>query len=314
MQTSRVQNPLCVAVLAGGDSTERAVSLRSGAAVAEALESAGHAVNVFDPAATELDQISWAEFDVAFIALHGGAGEDGRVQAALAILGVPFTGSDAESCRIAMSKVESKQRFRACGVLTPAAEIIQAHQTIQSTSSRAAQLGFPLIVKPDTQGSSLGVSVARSRGELAAALRDARAYDDICIVEPFIVGREFTVAVLEDRALPTIEIAAPGQLFSYEAKYASRETKYHFDFELPSRDRKQIERAALAAARALGTAGLARADLIMSERGEIYVLEVNTIPGMTARSLAPLAAARAGIEMPQLCDTIARLPLATVKV
>jgi D-alanine-D-alanine ligase len=314
MPTSHLPSPLRIAVLAGGSSAEREVSLRSGAAVAEALEVAGHAVNVFDPVTIALDQISWAEFDLAFIALHGGAGEDGRVQAELASLGVPFTGSDAEACRLAMSKVESKSRFRQCGVPTPSDVTIAAHQAIELASERAARLGFPLIVKPNAEGSSVGVSLARSRDELATALLSARAYDDTCIIEPFIVGREFTVAVLEDRALPTIEIVAPGQLFSYEAKYASSETKYCFDFELPSRERIEIERVALAATRALGTAGLARVDLMASKRGEIYVLEVNTIPGMTARSLAPLAASQAGLSMPELCDTIVRLPLAAIGV
>jgi len=314
MPTSHVLSPLRIAVLAGGRSAEREVSLRSGAAVAEALELAGHTVRVFDPATIALHQISWAKFDLAFIALHGGAGEDGRVQTELASLGVPFTGSDAEPCRLAMSKVDSKARFRQCGVRTPAAVTIPGHQSIEYASERAARLGFPLIVKPNAEGSSVGVSLARSRDELATALLGARAYDDTSIVEPFIVGREFTVAVLEDRALPTIEIVAPGQLFSYEAKYASSETKYCFDFELPSRDRNDIERVALAATRALGTAGLARVDLMMSKRGEIYVLEVNTIPGMTARSLAPLAASRAGLGMPGLCDTIARLALAAIGV
>lgn len=314
MPTSHVPSQLRIAVLAGGSSAEREVSLRSGAAVAEALELACHAASVFDPATIVLDQICWAQFDLAFIALHGGAGEDGRVQAELASLSVPFTGSDAESCRLAMSKVESKARFRQCGVPTPAAVTIPAGQSVEYASERAARLGFPVIVKPNAEGSSVGVSVARSRDELATALLGARAYDDTCIIEPFIVGREFTVAVLEDCALPTIEIVAPGQLFSYEAKYASSETKYCFDFELPSRERKEIERVALAATRALGTAGLVRVDLMLSKRGEIYVLEVNAIPGMTARSLAPLAASRAGLSMPELCDTLARLALAAIEV
>jgi D-alanine-D-alanine ligase len=302
-------SPLRVAVLAGGDSAERAVSQRSGLGVVAALEAGGHQAKLIDPAARPLDEVDWQEYDACFLALHGGAGEDGRVQAELARLNVPYTGSGPEACRLAMSKKASKQRFISAGVPTPPFVSITADDELAVVARRVAALGYPLVVKPDDQGSSVGVAIAAESAELPQALAEARTYGGACLAEPFVQGREFTVAMLDDRPLPLIEIVTPEQVFSYDAKYHSSLTEYRFDFQLSSELRTRIERAATGAALALGTHGLSRVDLMLGHDSAVWVLEVNTIPGMTVRSLAPLAAARAGIDMPELCALLVRRSL-----
>jgi D-alanine-D-alanine ligase len=317
MMLERNTSKLRVAVLAGGNSAERAVSQRSGLGVVAALEAGGHSAVLVDPANyASLAAIDWSEFDACFIALHGGAGEDGRVQAELTKLGVPYTGCGPEVCRLAMSKLASKQRFVAEGVPTPPYVWIAAEDSLASVARRASALGYPLILKPDDQGSSVGVAIARESGELAQALAEARTFGGGCLAEPFIRGREFTVAMLDDRPLPLIEIVTPEQVFSYDAKYHSSLTEYRFDFHLADEVRERIVSAAVAAAGALGAQGLTRVDVMLgsvSPDGAMlgtddqpWVLELNAIPGMTVRSLAPLAAARAGIDMTELCDLLVR--------
>lgn len=303
-----------IAVLAGGDSAERAVSLRSGAAVAAALVSAGHHLSLIDPAECPLHSVDWSGFDACFIALHGGAGEDGRVQQELQNLGVPYTGSGPQACRLAMSKSASKERFLECGVPTPPYVLVEADDPDAEIAECASPLGYPLIVKPNSQGSSIGVSVAEQPDDLARAIAISRRDDPTCIAESFVRGREFTVAVLEDRALPTIEIVTPERVFSFEAKYASSLTQYRFDFDLEDGPREAIVQAAVAATRCLGTTGLVRVDLMLGHDGRVWVLEVNTIPGMTVRSLAPRAASRAGLGMAALCEQLIHQCLATSEV
>ena len=302
---------LRVAVLAGGNSAERAVSLRSGLGVEAALQEAGHEADLLDPAEQPLESISWSDYDACFIALHGGPGEDGRVQAELARLAVPYTGSGPEACQLAMSKLASKQRFIACGVPTPPFVAIKADAPLARVARSANALGYPVVLKPDDQGSSVGVALARESAELAQALAEARTYGGDCLAEPFVAGREFTVAMLDDKPLPLVEIVSPEQFFSYDAKYHNSLTEYRFDFSLADELREQIEQAAVGAVRAIGTQGLSRVDILLGHDDAVWVLEVNTIPGMTARSLAPLAAARAGIDMPELCETLVRHCLAT---
>jgi D-alanine-D-alanine ligase len=306
--------PLHVAVLAGGDSPEREVSLRSGAAVGQALAEAGHRTTAIDPAGRQLADIDWSAVDVCFIALHGGAGEDGSVQRELERIGVPYTGSGPDACRLAMSKSASKERFAQHGVPTPPWATIDAHDALCDPQACVCALEYPLVIKPDSQGSSLGVSVVESPAEVSAAVEAASLYDGVVIAEPWIAGREFTVAVLGDRALPILEIVAAERFFSYEAKYKSGETQYRFDFELDTPTRVALLHASVAATRALSTRGLVRVDLLVGRDGRVWVLEVNAIPGMTARSLAPLAAQRAGLPMPALCDTLVRQCLTTVEV
>ncbi len=306
------QEQLRVAVLAGGESAERIVSQRSGLGVAAALVDGGHQAALIDPAEVSLDAVDWSAYDACFIALHGGAGEDGRVQEELARLGVPFTGSGPEACHLAMSKRASKLRCLGRGVPTPPHVFIDADDKLADVARRVATLGYPLILKPDDQGSSVGVAIAADTADLPRALAEARTYGGACLAEPFICGREFTVAMLDDTPLPLIEIVKPEQLFSYDAKYHSSLTEYRFEFSLADPVRQRIERAAVGAARAIGTQGLSRVDLMVGQDDDVWVLEINTIPGMTVRSLAPLAAGRAGIDMPELCQLLVRRCLASV--
>lgn len=310
MSSTASNSKLRVAVLAGGDSPERAVSLRSGRSVAAALASCGHDASLVDPAECALDEVPWSDVDACFVALHGGAGEDGRVQRELEHLGVPYTGSGVEACRLAMSKTASKERFDAHGVPTPPYELFAEHETHAEIAPRAARLGYPLVVKPDAGGSSIGVAIAHTRGQLPQALAVARTHGGVSLVESLVRGREFTVAVLDDVALPTIEIVTPEPVFSYDAKYHSSATKYRFDVRPLDALGDEIQRTAVEAARALDTSGLVRVDIMLSHDECVWVLEVNAIPGMTARSLAPLAAARAGIDMPALCEILVRRCLA----
>ncbi len=314
MTSYHSSSSLRVVVLAGGNSAEREVSLRSGAAVAEALEATGHRVTAIDPAQTPLTEIDWQAHDVCFIALHGGAGEDGRVQQDLENLGVPYTGSGPAACRLAMSKSASKDRFSACGVPSPRHLTFDAGDSLAEVAARVAPLGYPLIVKPDGQGSSIGIAVAETPDDLPRCVAEARVHEDVCLAETFVRGREFTVAVLDDRPLPMIEIVTPERVFSYDAKYHSSLTEYRFDFELPKTRRVEMLHAAVAAAVALDTRGLVRVDLLLGHDGQAWVLEVNTIPGMTARSLAPQSASRAGLDMPELCDLLVRQCLITAGV
>jgi len=301
-----------VVVLSGGDSPEREVSLRSGASVAAALESAGHTATLVDPRDCPLHRVSWSDFDACFVALHGGAGEDGRVQQELERLGVPYTGSGPQASRLAMSKSASKERFLAQGVRTLPYALVDEQDDAATALGRVADLDYPLVVKPDGGGSSIGVRIVQQADELPTALTAARACGGACLIERFVEGREFTVAMIDDRPLPLVEIVTPERLFSYEAKYHSSLTECRFDFPLARNRRWEIVHAAAGAAAALGTSGLARVDLMLGRDGRAWVLEVNTLPGLTVRSLAPLAAARAGLDMPALCDLLVRRCLCTV--
>ncbi len=302
--------PLNVAVLYGGDSPEREVSLESGRCVAEALALAGHRVDLIDPVASPLDSICWPRYDGCFLALHGGAGEDGRVQSQLEALGVAYTGSGPAACRLAMSKSASKERFFQAGVPTLPYVVLAVGEPIEDCRARVAPLGFPLVVKPDGQGSSLGVLRVDGPEQLAGAVRHAGEYDPFCIVEPFLAAREFTVAVWDGRPLPLIEIVTPRRWFDYDAKYSASTTQYRIEPPLPGETRQRLTLATLAAAAALQTRGMVRVDLLLSARGEVAVLEVNTTPGMTSHSLVPMAARHAGLDMPSLCNLLIRQAVA----
>ena len=290
-----------VAVLAGGDSAEREISLQSGAHVAGALETVGNEVEIFDPSQTPLDQIPWKHFDVCFIALHGGAGEDGRIQRRLELLKVPYTGSRMAACRLAMSKSASKERFLQAGVATKPYVLFHLAEPVGQIAERLASLDFPLVIKPDSQGSSLGVSVARRPDELEACLRECRRYDDYGIAEPRIAGREMTVSLLGRIALPVLEIVHEAAMFDYAAKYTSASTEFRFETGLPESKLEEIQHVAAAAAESLGTRGLVRVDIMLDEYQQPWVLEANTVPGLTCHSLAPKAAQRIGWNMADLC-------------
>lgn len=314
--------PLRIAVLAGGNSAERAISLESGAAVRRALEQRGHEVVPIDPAEIPALRLrphdhhlrtnglsvsdAFAEFDAVFLALHGTGGEDGRIQEILEAAAVPFTGSDSTASRLAFSKSASKERFVQHGVPTPAYVLIHKSDDAARINRQAEKLGFPLVVKPDAQGSSLGVSVVRSREDLPRALTGCFHYDDFGILEAAIAGSEWTVGFLDDHMLPAIQIETDRPFFDYRAKYEEETTSYRFEFLQPARAVGALAQAARGAREALGTKGLARVDLRLDEFDRPWVLEVNTIPGLTGHSLVPKAAAREGIELGELCERAVR--------
>ena len=297
---------LSVALLAGGASAERDVSLESGAEVAAALRAAGHRVETIDPSAQGLDSVDWKRWDACFLALHGGEGEDGGVQSQLRRLGVPYTGSGPAASRLAMSKSASKERFFQAGVPTRPYALFHVDEPEPEIAAKLQQLGYPLAVKPDGQGSSLGVRRVARPSELSTALREGRRWDAFLLAEPWITGREFTVSLLGRRPLPLLEIVSQGEFFDYQAKYFADTTEYRFDHGLPDAVADLLRDTAVAAADALGTQGLSRVDLMLDENQRPQVLEVNTCPGMTSHSLAPMAAARAGMDMPALCDVLLR--------
>jgi len=294
--------PLRVALLAGGDSAEREISLLSGRQVTAALRAAGHTVETLDPAAADLAATDWRRFDVCFLALHGGSGEDGRVQQWLADRGVPYTGSGPAASRAAMSKSAAKTLFCAADVRTPPSLLVGPSDDPEGLAQAAAEIGFPLVVKPDGQGSSFGLGVAAGADELPARVAEARRYDPVVLVERFIAGREMTVAVLGRQPLPALEIVGHGAVFDYQSKYDSPAIECRPLGDLPPMTNEELQRTAVGAAAALGTAGLVRVDLILDPTGAAWVLEVNTLPGMTDHSLAPQAAALAGMDLPALCD------------
>lgn len=301
---------LRVVVLAGGDSAEREISLLSGRNVTQALRRAGHRVRPVDTKNVALAAIPWNRYDVCFVALHGGAGEDGRVQAELERLGVPYTGSGPAACRLAMSKSASKERFAQHGVPTPDYLLAHASDPYEQLTAKVAPWGLPLVVKPDSQGSSLGVSIVRSAQELVAATFLSQRYDPHFLVERFAAGREFTVGLIDRDPLPTIEILHDREFFDYEAKYELASTRYRLAADLPGHLAERIAAAAVAAADSLGTRGAVRVDLRLDEHQAPWVLELNTVPGLTDHSLLPLAAQAAGMSLSDLCEHMMQAALA----
>ena len=292
-------------VLAGGPSAEREVSLKSGLAVVAALESRRHRVSCFDPRQESIGGIDPSEFDVVFIALHGRYGEDGTVQSQLESAGFAYTGSGPAASALAFCKSASKRRFRQCGIPTPIGIEFRCDEPSDQILDRVSahpDLNRMVVVKPDCQGSSIGVSFARTRTEIEQAIRDALQHDSSGLIEAAIPGEEWTVPFLDNRALPPIRIGTQRSFFDYEAKYLSDETRYEFpdDSELS----QHVIKTARRAVDSLGVTGLSRVDLRVDPSGQPWVLEVNTIPGLTDHSLAPKAAARAGIPFPELCEQL----------
>ena len=299
------RDTLDVAVLFGGVSSEREISMLSGLAVAGALEQAGHNVAGFDTADVELTALNWRQFDACFIALHGGAGEDGRVQTILEALNVPYTGSGPRASRMAMSKLATKKRLDQCGVLTPAAVSLSAREPLLTQVHQMRPLGFPVVIKPDSQGCSLGVSVAECLDQLPDCLAAARRYSSSLLAERLVRGREMTVTLVDRELLPVLEIDHGHEVFDFEAKFDSPATMVRAA-EMDDPAVIAAAQTALAAAEALDTRGLVRVDVIVDERHQAWVLELNTIPGMTHRSLAPRAAQLAGWDMTEFCDRLVR--------
>jgi D-alanine--D-alanine ligase len=296
---------LKIAVLMGGPSEERAVSLRSGAAVVNALTSTGAKVMSVD--VREAGFVLSVKADVVFIALHGTFGEDGTLQRMLEEHGIAYTGSGSHASACAFDKIAAKGRFKAAGIPTPKCEVFDR---ARCDLKRLAALGFPLVVKPSRQGSSVGVSIVQEETDLEEACQIAWRYDHHLLAEQFITGRELTVGIFDGRALPVIEIRPKHDFFTYEAKYTKGQTDYLVPAPLDKSVEGQVKAAALRAHDCLGCRDLSRVDLILGEKNQPFVLEVNTIPGFTETSLVPKAAAAAGIEFRDLCARLVALALA----
>ena len=337
-----------IVVLLGGASAERDVSLRTGAGIARALRARGHTVTAVDtidgavlPAGTEAeralpppapgapagatasgaplarrDRADLAErpavldADLVFLALHGGAGEDGTIQALLDLAGKPYTGSGLRASAVAMDKDLSKRLFVQAGVPTPAWRLYRRRDGDRPDAAAVDAVGgLPVIVKPNDEGSTFGLSVVEEPGGLDAAFDEAMRWSNEVLLEQFIPGRELTVAVLGDVALPIVEIRPKSGLYDYESKYTAGRSEYFCPADLPADVARRVQEDAVRACRALDTAGVARADFRLPPDGPASCLEVNTIPGMTATSLVPMAAQAAGLSFEDLCERIARLAL-----
>lgn len=291
-----------VAVLLGGSSAEREVSLKSGRTVSDALSGLGYRVRDVDPAAGDwIGQLRDVAF--AFNALHGPGGEDGTMQGALQALGVPYTGSGVLGSAIAMDKQRSKQLWMGIGVSTAGFTMLDAETDWQGVIDRFGKV----FVKPGCEGSSIGMASASDADQLRDAYASASAYAGGVIAEQFIDGPEYTVAVLGDSALPSIRLETDNEFYDYEAKYLSDDTRYHCPSGLDEADESELAGLALRAFHSLGCAVWGRVDAMRDRDGRFYVLEVNTIPGMTDHSLVPMAARQAGMPVPALVERILQL-------
>ena len=288
-----------VGVLAGGWSAERDVSLRTGRAVLEALTVLGYRAVMIDPDRQLPCQLLDAGIDIAFIALHGQGGEDGMVQGLLEVMQIPYTGSGVLASSMAMNKIVTKQLLLYHEMPTPDFDYVNAGETVADLLKRCHQL--PAVVKPSCEGSTIGITIARHPDELEAGILAASKLNGTVLVEDYIDGEELTVSVINDQVLPIIKIVPQGGFYDYQAKYVSDSTRYLVPAPLETAITEQIQRVALRACRALGCRGAARVDFMLSA-GEFYCIEVNTIPGMTATSLLPKAAAAAGIRFEQLVE------------
>ena len=294
-----------VAVLFGGASAEREVSLKSGSRVLAALQSQGVDAHAFDPAERKLDEL--AGFDRAFIALHGRHGEDGTIQGALELMHIPYTGSGVMASAVGMDKWRTKLLWRSVGLPIPEFVMLDATSDFAAVE---AQLGLPLFVKPACEGSSIGVTKVRQAGELHVAYLEAAKHDPLVIAEKGVLGGEYTASILGDEALPIIKIEPATDFYDYEAKYFRDDTAYRCPCGLPEARELDIRAQALEAFRVLGCRGWGRVDFLMDEAGNAYMLEVNTSPGMTDHSLVPMAARVAGISYEALVMRV--LSLATL--
>jgi D-alanine-D-alanine ligase len=296
-----------VAVLMGGRSAEREISLMSGEGVLKALQSKGVNAHAFDPANQAMDQLTQQSFTHAFIALHGRYGEDGSVQGALELLEIPYTGSGVMASAIAMDKVMTKRIWSALGLSTPkSVSLAPDEQSQQDIAAIPQTLGLPLIVKPPREGSSIGITKVTTAKGLEAATQLAIQYDPDLLCEEFIDGEELTCPVIGNgihaRALPVVRIAAPDGAYDYQNKYFTDDVKYHCPSGLPEKEEQAIQALVVAAYRALGCRGWGRADIMLRATDrKPYLLEMNTSPGMTSHSLVPMSAKAAGISYEDLC-------------
>jgi D-alanine-D-alanine ligase len=286
-----------VAVLFGGDSTEREISLLTGNAVLDALSRRGVDAQGFDPRERSLPELLEQKFDRVWIALHGPGGEDGTLQGALEYLGIPYTGSGVLGSAVGMDKLRTKRLAQAIGVATADFVVLRGPQDFETALQR---LGLPLIVKPANQGSSVAMTKVQREADLAGAYQAAAAVDTAVFAESWIDGGEYTVAILQGKALPSIRIETPQQFYDYEAKYFREDTRYFCPSGLSAPAEQHLANLALAAFEAAGAEGWGRADFMMDATGRPLLLEINTVPGMTSHSLVPMAARAAAISFDEL--------------
>lgn len=295
-----------VAVLMGGDSAERDISLRSGKEVLKGLLEAGvdaFAIDLCDQGADPVAQLLAAEFDRAFLILHGRGGEDGTLQGLLEMLKKPYTGSGVAASALGMDKLRCKQLWMGAGFPTPAFAELTEDTDLQQV---AEQLGFPLMVKPVHEGSSIGMSRVADLQQLRSAYKEAARYDSQVIAEQWIQGKEYTLAILHDQTLPVIRLETTHDFYDFNAKYEANDTRYLFDHHLSDERHEALQHLAVKAFQAVGCRGWGRVDLMMDGDGEFQLLEVNTLPGMTDHSLVPMAARQAGMSFAQLVVEILR--------
>ncbi len=293
-----------VAVLMGGASAERDVSLKSGKAVLNALCAQQVDAFAFDPAERPLTDLLELGVDRAFIILHGRGGEDGAMQGALQTLGVPYTGSSVLGCALAMDKVRTKQIWQSMQLPVAPSVVIRVGTQQWDAEQILQQLGSKVIVKPALEGSSIGMSVADNANELDTAIKEALRYNSDVLVERWITGKEYTVALLNDEALPAIRLQTPHQFYDFSAKYQANDTQYHCPAGLSDDDEHHLRQLALAAFAALDGKGWGRIDAMRDEQGQWFLLEANAVPGMTEKSLVPMAAKQRGLSFEQLVWTI----------
>ena len=290
-----------VAVMMGGRSAEREISLKSGTMVLAALRSVGVDAHGFDPARRPLEDLTREGFSRVFIALHGRFGEDGSMQGALELLGIPYTGSAILASALAMDKLRTKLLWNGAGVPTPAFE--RLHNATDA-DALVRRLGLPIMVKPASEGSSIGMSKVRNAADVASAYRLAAEHDPIVLAEQFVEGVELTAGILDDSPLPLIRLETPRDFYDFDAKYLSGDTRYILPCGLAMDAEKELQSAALRAYALLGCRGWGRVDFILASDGKPYFLEVNTAPGMTDHSLVPMAALHQGLPYAELCVRI----------
>ena len=285
-----------VAVLMGGDSAERAVSLVSGQAVLEGLLRRQVDAHKIDVGSDVLDRLKAGGFDRAFIVLHGRGGEDGVIQGALEILGIPYTGSGVGGSALGMDKLRCKLLWQGLGLPTPPFAVIGSEEELAA----AGRLEFPLMVKPAHEGSSIGMARVENSRELRAAWQAAAVYDREVFAETWVTGAEYTASILGDQALPLIRLETPHVFYDYDAKYNADTTVYHCPCGLPEAEEERLRELALRAFRSVGARGWGRVDMMCDQAGRPWLIEVNTVPGMTSHSLVPMAAAAVGIDFDEL--------------
>ncbi|PSW18000.1 D-alanine--D-alanine ligase [Photobacterium sanctipauli] len=292
-----------IGVLLGGDSSEREVSLKSGNCIASAIESLGHEAIKIDPRHIDITLQGFFNLDKVFIALHGGMGESGHIQALLDLLKIPYTGSGLLASATSLNKSKTKEVWKSHGLKTADWIQVNKHTPTESIKNSLADLTYPVVVKPLNQGCSIGITKADNPEQLFDALIKAFEYDDNILVETFITGREYTCAILDGQPLPSVQIKSD-TFFDWDAKFGKQTATYHCPSDLTAEQEEKMQQAALKAYQVLGCRGWGRVDTFLDDEGEVHLIEMNTVPGMTTRSVFPMAAKEVGLSFE---DTIAKL-------